>query len=70
MTRPSDSQPQRDAERYILAQLALREGVPIEPAPITLEQAVHVVVDGFNEQRQILCEVYARTETANPGESA
>jgi hypothetical protein len=68
MPHLSDSAEQRRAEHELVHQLSAALGVPLESPPIELGEGVQIVVDGFNREHRILCEVYAHIGPTRGGQ--
>ena len=56
---PGDSLEQRDAEKIILATLAVELGVSLTPRSVALPEGVRVTVDGVADTPPILVEAWA-----------
>lgn len=56
----SRSDEQLSAERHILDALNLKHGLSLRPKKLDLGGGVVVVLDGVDENRRVLCEIYAR----------
>ncbi len=69
----SDSHVQRGVEAVLVRLLAKQERVSLEPHKVGLRNGAAVNVDGFNERKRVLCEVYAhvgKTRGSQPGKIA
>jgi hypothetical protein len=66
---PSSSHAQRDAERHILDAVARRVGVPLAPARVELGDGVRVELDGADDDRTVLVEVFAHLGAVKPGQA-
>lgn len=55
----SDSSEQQRAESVLLENLSRELGISLAPERITVGDGVHIIVDGFNREARIFCEVSA-----------
>ena len=65
---PSDSREQRGAEKAILQELSRRLGYPMVGGRIDLKQGGHVALDGVSHEHRVICEVFSRVGTLQPGQ--
>ncbi|MDX1796606.1 MAG: hypothetical protein R3219_07755 [Hydrogenovibrio sp.] len=56
----SNSREQQYAESFILKQLNLDEGYNLIPSKVSLPCGSLVQIDGYDQEKKVLCEVYAR----------
>lgn len=57
---PSRSNEQQSAEEIALEYLNLALGLSLVPSRLDLSESVHVQLDGLDEKRRTVCEIYAR----------
>ncbi len=56
----SDSTEQQTAEGFILEELSSSIGVKLKPSKLSLSPDTSVQVDGLNEKKKVICEIYSR----------
>lgn len=60
MKHASDSTEQQSAESYMLTELSNKLGVDLQSKKLQLPTGNTVQIDGLNEKKKVLCEIYAR----------
>lgn len=56
----SDSTEQQTAEGFILEELSSTIGVELKPGKLYLSSNTTVQIDGINEKKKVICEIYSR----------
>jgi len=60
MKHASDSSEQQTAESYMLEELGRKLSLTLQSSKLKLTTGNSVQIDGLNEEKQVLCEIYAR----------